>query len=86
MITAKEALELSMENKNYKEDLERYRQRVNESIREVAEKYGLRKLEYIITGNHSSTIGNSIKTELWNNGFTVSSEEKFEEYWLFINW
>ncbi len=85
MITAKEALELSMENENYKEDLKRYRQLVDESLREAA-KEGLRKFEYIITGDYFSTIGTIIKKELWDNGFKVSNEESLTEYILFISW
>ena len=85
MITAKEALKLSMENKNYKEDLLRYRQNVDESIREAA-KSGLRMFNYFITGDYSSTIGIIIENELKDKGFEVSSDENLIEYSLYIKW
>lgn len=85
MITAKEALELSMENKNYKEDLKRYRQLVDGALREVA-KEGFRKFDYIITGDYSSTIGAIIEKELRDNGFKVSNRDDLTEYSLFISW
>jgi hypothetical protein len=85
MITAKEALELSMENKNYKEDLKHYRQLVDESIREAA-KDGLRMFNYFITGNYHSTIGIIIENELKDKGFEVCSDENLIEYSLYIKW
>ena len=86
MITAKEALELSMKNGNCKEDLELQRERINNAIIDAA-KNGLRKFDHIIFCDYASIIGAIIEKELSDNDFKVSGRDmNSTAYELIINW